>query len=732
MKSKKSVVTVTVFAAVTVIFLVIHLVLRFFPWAEYDSFMTGSYSRCYFDSDNRLLYCEPVEDGIRREYIPLDLVSDKTIGIFLKAEDKRFFYHNGVDCISALRACFQNVKERRIVSGASTITMQLVRIINKDNSKSYKNKFKEIVYAFMLESRLTKHDILELYLNNIPFGYNIHGIASAARQYFSVSLENLNEEQIMLLSIIPRRPKSYDPYISPEILSYTASCVFGKKKYDSIYSAALLTKDTGVYKWPYRAVHLVNRVSELEKNQYRIYTNLDSRLQVRLEGELNYYLESSRNSRIEDFASIVIENSTGKIIAYSGGNKWIDGVQVKNQMGSSMKPFLYALALDQGYVTPSTVLKDIPMEFGSENIYIPFNFNNRFNGPVLFRTSLASSLNIPAVWLLDTLTPVNYLNLLSSLGFNSLDTNGRDVGLGLALGAGEVTLEELAHAFTVFANNGRLISLEYVKSDDKTKDSKEIYSYDTSAVICDILSDKAARVGGFGYEQTFQTEFPSIFKTGTSNQYQNIVAVGSTVEYTCAVWMGNFNGNTVIGKTGSSMPATIVAKVLEYLNGGKSIEFDKPLEYTKREVCFLSGDLPCEDCPKTVMEYVRDDEVKKTCTWHKKEDGRIKTVLPAEYQRWIHDNPINAEIDYTTHPLTIETPSDRSVFYEDPRENMYMRIPVSVTGGQDKETSLVVRYDEEIFEVQRPFIFYLPVKKGEHTLQVQCGKEKDTVTFTVK
>ena len=280
---------------------------------------------------------------------------------------------------------------------------------------------------------------------------------------------------------------------------------------------------------------------------------------------MNDALLEAQKSRISNASILVIDNKTGEPIVWAGNAQFFDedhsgqsdGVLVRNQPGSSMKPFLYALALETDdehgnpLFSPGTILADIPQEFGDEKLYIPSNFNNRYNGPVRFRVALASSLNVPAVYLLNTIGVDNYLNKLFELGFDSLKKSGKEADLGLALGAGEVSLKELVTAFAVFPRDG------------KDFNNRQIYHSDTARIICSILSDKAARALGFGYSQTFQTDYPAIFKTGTSNQYQDIVALGATKQYTVGVWMGNFSGQTVVGKTGSSLPAWVAKNFLQ-------------------------------------------------------------------------------------------------------------------------------------------------------------------------
>ena len=404
-----------------------------------------------------------------------------------------------------------------------------------------------------------------------------------------------------------------------------------------------------------------------------------------------------------------------------------------------MKPFLYALAIEKDLIQPSTVLADVPTEFGNEKLYIPENFNNRFNGPVRARIALASSLNVPAVSVLNQLSVKTYLEKLYELGFESLHENDKGIkaDLGLALGAGEVSLYELVPAFSTFVRDGVYLPLKY-DSTVKLTNGRQLYSTDTSRLICSILSDKGARSLGFGYTQTFQTDYPSIFKTGTSHQYQNIIALGATKHYTIGVWMGNFSGNTVIGKTGSSLPAWVAKNILDKLEGksenlNSNNTFAEPEHWHKERICSLSGLKADSNCRSVVTEYVKDNSNLQTCNWHiqTKSSNDIQTIFPPEYQQWFRSQPDKGLIEYSSTPLNILTPKNNSLFFYSNQNENLQAIPFEVTGGSSE--SLQIFYDEKKFAtINRPFIFSLPVSRGEHSCRILCGSEELTISFTVK
>lgn len=732
-------------------------VLRIIPFKELEDFKSRSVSTAFYDCNDKLLYVRPVDGGIKREYSLLKEIPSGIQRAFLLSEDKRFYLHHGVDYLSIVRAAFQNVFSGRTVSGASTVTMQLARMIHGNEGRGFTQKINDVFDAYRIEAHLSKKQILELYLNNIPFSNNAEGVTSAAHLFYGKNLNELNEMEWFSLAVIPRRPVYYNPIKNPDnnvaasYKLYKKAHVFEDFNYEDFSGTISDCKENY---WPFYMPHFIQNISPLVSKDVRRYNlSLDLDVQKFLEFEINQSLKSAEGSRINNASAIVLDNKNGKILAWVGSQDFydsnggqIDGVRILNQMGSSMKPFLYAECIEKGVIIPSQILPDVPMEFGTEKIYIPLNFNNRFNGPITIRTSLASSLNVPAVYILDKLGTNHYLDCLFNLGFDSLRENGIYADLGLALGAGEVSLEELTKAFSVFANDGVLKEFTYEKGRGEANDIRRIYSSDTARVICDILSDKKARVLGFGYTQSYETSYPSIFKTGTANQYQNIVALGSTDKYTIGVWMGNFSGNTVMGKTGSSLPAHVARNTLDFMAVNNEVEyedFEKPEGYVKVPMCSLSGMAAGENCKSVVEEYVRVSDVEKyknnVCSWHRKnEDGKVYTVYPYIYEKWYSESLSDSYVDYAGENLHIVSPADGSFFYYDESGRLNQKIQVEVSGGYYElnigSQVLKVIYDgvESEMELFRPFTFLLPVERGRHSLTVQLNGEKDSITYYVE
>lgn len=708
------------------------VLLRLLPFPELTDFCAQEYSCRVYDRHGLLIQVTALKGGGRREFTPIKEIPKSIQKGFIQQEDKRFYFHHGVDWISLIRAAIQNNKAGKIVSGGSTITMQLAKSLSNDNSITLIRKIKNILLAYRIEAKLSKKAILELYLNSIYFGANSYGITSAARSYYGRELNQLTPEQILVLSIIPRNPTYYNPVEHKEHFKYIAS-----QAYQALQQAKY-------YKYPYKFPHFINYLSKNKGTEYELHTTIDLEISEFAQNYLLQALEQARSSRITNGSLLLLNNEDGSVLAWLGNgdffdetnNGQIDGVLTKNQPGSSMKPFLYALAIEDDLLEPSTVLADIPSEFGNERLYIPENFNNRYNGPVRTRIALASSLNIPAVSTLNKLGVQNYLEKLYELGFESLKENdsGLKADLGLALGAGEVSLYELVPAFSVFVRDGSFIE-PTVLTDQKLTNVRQIYSPDTARIITSILSDKGARALGFGYTQTFQTSYPSIFKTGTSNQFQNIIALGATQKYTIGVWMGNFSGNTVIGKTGASLPAWIAKKVLDqltdYSDFSETQAFPEPENYHKEKICSLSGLIAGPHCNSTVLEYVKNNTNLEVCSWHQKINGKKQTIYPPEYQKWLRSRPNLGILEYSNSPLTVLSPKQDSLFFASNLNSKKQAITFEATGGPTNQ--LEIFYDEKKFAtINRPFLFSLPVDRGEHSCRMLCGNEEVTISFTVR
>ncbi|MDR2864019.1 MAG: transglycosylase domain-containing protein [Spirochaetaceae bacterium] len=781
------------------------------PYRELDVFLSEPYSIRFYDRNGRLLQITPLENGMRREFISIDEIKPAVIDVFLLAEDSMFFAHCGFNPLSITRALFQNITSSRRISGASTITMQLARLIARRGGNvgpSWGAKIKELYNALRLECRFSKKQILEMYLNTAPFGLQTEGFASAARNFFAASPDSLSPAAVFALAVIPRRPADYNPLENPENCLNAARQLQerfasgpARRKHYPLFSHIeeadwqFTLKNARKFRYPFEAPHIVRFVSRqwTAKPVSELYLSIDLGLEHTIEAALRANTARYYDKRLSTGAAIVLDNVSGEILAWVGSADFqdraasgqVDGVLALNQPGSSMKPFLYALALEQG-MAPATVFADVPREFGTEALYIPQNFNNRFNGPILMRQALASSLNIPAVDTLYQIGQKNYADFLFSLGFQSLrgETGAESAGLGLALGNAPVSLLELARAFSIFPNDGRLMNLRFMRgggyfsqetgtdhaflptpTQSGVQEQTQLISPDSARIIASFLSDPHARVLAFGRAKNFRADFPVIFKTGTANQYQSIVALAASRSYTIAVWMGNFSGETIIGKTGSSVPATIARDALVYLHRrnnalpqareDRALDFLEPENFEKSAVCALSGMRPGPACLSVLYEYtkktgetaawsaspqnpnkssahftVREAAQHPLCTWHSLENGISVIHYPAEYQSWFLSSKRDGEIEHHSARLSITSPRDGFLYFLSPSDISRAEIPVEISGGS--EDTLELEYDGLMETLHRPFTTRLPAQIGQHSLTVRCGDEKDEIIFHVE
>ena len=678
----------------------------------------------------------------------------------LLEEDRRFYRHCGVDLLAAARALSSNLKARRIVSGASTVTMQLARLLYPHKG-GVNGKAVEIVRALYLEARLSKRQILHLYLNHLPFGYNTLGVGAAARTYFSTPLPELSDAQILLLSIVPKAPGLYDPFASEQSRAAlrrraeTLAPVVGISS--ELIEAAMGTFDKGAPE--FRAPHFVryllggtdgelfSRIERLEP--VSVTTTLDLSLQEEVQRRIREHLAaaaavSAQGRRPADAAPpanasvLVLDNRGAQVLAWVGSQDYfdadhggqLDGVLLRSSSGSTLKPFLYAEALESGY-TPSSLLPDLPLTFGMGEGYRPENFDRRSRGPVRLRTALASSLNVPAVYLLSSIGLQPFLSTCRELGFELSEDAGARAGLGAAVGNLEISLLQLTRAFSVFPNGGLLRELEVFVEATSAEDeriplagggvSRRVLRPETAWLIAHILADPAARVSGFGADSRFNTSFPAIFKSGTASEYTSLWCVGALPGYTVGVWAGNFDGRSAYGATGSSLPASVAVEILEQLNSRNGSDFtlsDPPTGLGSIRICTVSGYRASASCPATRWEYyLEGTEPQEICPVH----GRGESV-----ERLLQEILVGRR-----GQPSILFPRNGMVFY---REN------AEAADRQAIEAWIVFDPSDppELFLNGRalpavdPSRASLPVEPGRYRLEVRGALGSDAVSYTIR
>ena len=588
-------------------------------------------------------------DGSRGGWVSLADVDPKVIQAFVASEDRRFYEHHGVDPRGVLRAARDNLTAGDIVSGASTITMQTARLL-RPLSRTWAGKVGQALWAVRLEAHLPKDRILEIYLNRVPLGQGAVGVQAASALYFGASARRLGLGEAATLAALARAPSRDNPLVDAGRALARREAVLRRMAAQGYIAAAdveraaaepVLARQAATR---FLAPHFTTRMLLGAGDSAGTWrTTLDLRLQTALEAEVRHTVDVLRERGARHAAVVVLENRTGDVLAWVGSPDFhadtagqVDMVVSPRQPGSTLKPFLYALAFDRGF-TPASVLPDVPRTWSTTTgPYRPQNYDRRFRGPVRIREALASSYNVPAVELTDRIGVAPLLGTLHDAGFASLDRSAEYYGLGLSLGNGEVTLLELANAYRGIANGGVHTpwrwNLDGPPADPRA--GRRFISAGAAALVLDVLSDPIARIPGFGTETSLDFPFPAAAKTGTSRHFTDNWAVATTAGFTVAVWVGNFGGQpmqAVSGITGAGplLHRAALITAAQYPTG--MLPSPERVGAIASPVCALSGLRATPDCASLLEWFLPGTEPLVRDTWQA--GGR--TTLPPEYADWL-------------------------------------------------------------------------------------------------
>jgi penicillin-binding protein 1C len=527
--------------------------------------------------------------------------------------------------------------------------------------RSFTSKIIEAWYALRLERTLSKSGILTQYLNRVSYGNGVHGIEAASRFYFGKPAVHLSVAEAAFLTAIPNAPAIHNPYRNVER-------VLIRQKYilDRMNNLGYITEEeyTRAVDEPvilivpqrnFLAPHFTEMVSRASRRREdgtirSVITTLDLRIQESVELILKSHVRNLRNYHVTNGAVVVIDNNTGDILALAGSADFlndrtqgqVNGVRALRQPGSALKPFTYGLALESG-MTAAIMLADIPYyALTSEGSFSPENYDGKYHGPVLLRSALACSFNVPAVRIAERVGVEALLARLRDAGIRSLDQPASHYGLGLTLGNGEVSLLELTMAYASFANGGKYRNHRIIGELFYTDRSVESMPMDTVSdfvftpqiahILTDILSDNTARAPAFGPDSPLHLPFPCAVKTGTTKDYRDNWTVGYTTEFTVGVWIGNFDGTPMRGISGITGAGAIFRDIIGYLNSvrpGK--EFSVPPGIVEVKICDRSGELPTDLCRSTVTEkFIRGTAPTHGCTIHRVIPIDIRTMRFAD------------------------------------------------------------------------------------------------------
>lgn len=502
---------------------------------------------------------------------------------FVVAEDRRFWQHRGTDWRARLAALTANMRHARAVRGASTITEQVVRMLNP-RPRTLFSRWLEGWEARRLERRFTKAEILEWYLDQVPYGSNRRGIAQAARYYFDRDLGTLNRKEMLTLAVLVRAPSRLDPRRAPGAAEDAVARLSA-----ALVERGLLYADEGTRvlaeplelaepRLPVRASHFVRHARAEARRRglvdAEITTTLDGPLQRKVQALLDERLHDLAPLGVRDGAALVIAHGTGEILAWAvgggadpaGPRTHIDTVKAARQPGSVMKPFVYALALEHGW-TAAEIIVDAPLtESASGGLHNYRNYSRRHYGPVTLRDALGNSLNVPAVKTLQFVGATTYLETLRALGFDGLSAHPDHYGDGIALGTAEVTLLDLVEAYAALAAGGIARASSPLLRDAAARPAQRVFSREAATLIGHILSDPEARALEFGHDTVLRFPVQTAVKTGTSSDFRDAWTVGFDDRYVVGVWMGNLDRTPTNGVTGSIGPALLLRSIFSELS----------------------------------------------------------------------------------------------------------------------------------------------------------------------
>lgn len=598
-----------------------------------------------YDRNDKLLYNVYIDEN--RTVIPLSEMPEHLEHATIAIEDKDFYKHKGFDVYGILRAATKTIFEQD-VQGGSTITQQLVKGVFLTPERTIDRKVKELYLAFRVEMAFPKDRILEMYLNQVPFGGTAFGVSAAAEQYFGKKVEDLTLAESALLAGLPQAPSYFSPFGDPErsknrqraVLNRMAEDGYiSREEADAAAQEKLEFKSSAI---DIKAPHFVTYVREYLAQKYgetyaaqgglKVKTSIDLDLQDKAQEIVSENIDELGRYNVGNGAAMVTKPGTGEILAMVGSRDYFDAEHDGNvnvttalrQPGSSIKPVNYATALEHKLITPATIIMDVPTTFpGGPITYKPVNYDGRFHGPVPVRTALASSYNIPAVKVLAINGLPAMLEQSKKMGINTFSDPSR-YGLSLTLGGGEVKMTEMATAFGVFANGGKRIDLNPIlKIEDSNGEvieeftppkGEDVLSTQTSYLISSILSDNGARSAAFGTGSQLVVKGKTVaVKTGTTDDKRDNWTIGYTPSYLVATWVGNndnkpMNPAITSGVTGAT---PIWNEIMSLVLSDKVNEsFKTPSGINAVEVCGTTGGPKKDGCNNHVEYFIAGTEPK--------------------------------------------------------------------------------------------------------------------------
>jgi len=581
------------------------------------------YSNIIISSDSTVIHSYLSSDQKWRMKTELSEITPLLRKAVIFKEDKYFYYHPGVNAIAIVRAIFNNIVQNKRTSGASTINMQVARLLNP-KERTYLNKIIEIFRALQLEWHYSKDEILQMYLNLAPYGGNIEGVKAASLLYFEKAPNHLSLAELTALSIIPNRPNSLilgkdnDTIIKMRnkwLKRFEKAELFLKQNIKDAINEPLSAKRHNA---PKMAPHFSLKMKNMHVEKANIYTHLDIKKQLKIENIVKNYINRLYNRNIKNAAVLVIDNNKNKVITYVGSADFyneedagqVDGIKAIRSPGSTLKPFLYALAFDKGIITPKLKITDVPVNYSG---YEPHNYDSEYHGLVSVINALTNSLNVVAVKILYQYKSHQFINELKKLDFKQIKKDEKKLGLSVILGGCGVTLEELTGLYHAFANKGVYTEFNWLKN-DSLNSGFNIISQSSAYMLTETLTQVSRP--DLPLEWQNSADLPKVaWKTGTSYGRKDAWSIGYNKDFTIGVWVGNFSAEGVQELSGAETAAPLLFEIFNTIDYKSDVEwYDVPEKLEFRLVCSETGLIPNSFCTNITNDaYIPNISSNKKC-----------------------------------------------------------------------------------------------------------------------
>jgi penicillin-binding protein 1C len=687
-------------------------------------------TRALLDKNGMVFAVIPTETARESYPVPLHEMGRWLPEMTVCIEDRRFYRHDGVDFRAMAGAGFRNLRDLRIVSGASTITQQLVKMTSGRMGKSIKSKIHEAMASWKLEGLWTKDKILSEYMNRLDYGNRRIGPAAAASAYFGKSPGDLSLAEAIYLAGLPQSPTRLNPWKSPE-----AALRRYEKNVRRLAALGVLPVDAQTLlnapprplrrDPPSRAPHFAKAVLQRTKStKGTISTSLDLAMQSRVERLISNHLASSGLASVGNVSVVVIENATGLVRAYavSGTGLGLDAAMLPRSCGSTLKPFLYLAGIDKKMITAASLLPDTQDAISREYLdYDPKNYSLRYFGPVRVREALGNSMNVPAVGVLARMGARNFFDSLRAWGF-SLSEGFSAYGAGFILGNAPVSATELAAAYAGIARGGHAWPARMLPTE--SVETRVAASPDACRIVTDILCDNDARARSFGTTSPLNLPWRTAVKTGTSSGFRDGWCAGFNQDHTVAVWSGNLDGRSMGEILAVRSSAPLWAAIMKDLYGKGDRALPETISsetLTQLDIDPITGLLPRPGKSGVSEWFLAGTEPTESAeTWY--ENNRL--ILPVEYTAWCAGgrNRLGA-IARHQEKLTIIYPPDGTVFEWNPA--------IALTRQQFQANAQTP--DCQWFLNGQPLDSNkVPLAPGTHTLTAKSAGQSAMVTFSVK